>query len=54
MEILEILLVQKKKDFYELWQLYKQLKTMVMNEIWPAIYNEGYIHKIQPGPTHKI
>ena len=28
--------------------------TMEMNETWPDIYNEGYIHKFQPGPTHRI
>ena len=24
------------------------------NEVWPDIYNEGYIHQCQPGPTDKI
>ena len=33
-----------KCDFYELWQLHKQLKTMEMNEAWPDTYDEGYIY----------
>ena len=34
----------KKSDFYELWQQHKQLKTMDMNEAWPDIFYERYIH----------
>ena len=50
-----ILLVQtRKKDFYELLQQHKQLKTMEMCEAWPDIYNEWYIHQFQPEHTHKI
>ena len=37
----------------ELWQQDKQLQTMKMNEAWPDLYNEGYIHKFQAGSTHK-
>ena len=45
---------KKKKDFYELWQQHKQLKTMEMSEARPDAYDEGYIHQLQPEPTHKI
>ena len=45
---------KQKSDFYELWQLHKQLKTMEMSEAWPDTFNEGYIHQSQPEPTHKI
>ena len=45
---------KQKSDFYELWQQHKQLKTMEMNEAWPDIFYEGYIHQFQPKPTHKI
>ena len=44
----------KGSDFYELWQQHKQLKTMKTNETWLDIYNERYIHQLQPGPTQKI
>ena len=44
----------EESDFYELWQQHKQLKTMEMNEAWPDIFYEGYIHQFQPEPTHKI
>ena len=40
----------KKSDFDELWQHCKQLKTM--DEAWPNIYNERYIHQCQPERTH--
>ena len=43
-----------ESDFYELWQQHKQVKTMEMNQAWPDIYVEGYIHQFQPGPTHKF
>ena len=52
-----ILLVQmkkKKKDFYDLGQQHKLLKTMEMSAVWPVSYDEGYIHQFQPEPTHKI
>ena len=26
---------KKKKDFFELWQQHKLLKTMEMSEVWP-------------------
>ena len=42
-----------KKDFYELRQQHKQLKTIEMSEAWPDIFYEGYIHQLQPEPTHK-
>ena len=45
---------KQKSDFYELWQQHKQLKTMEMNEAWPDIFYEGYIHQFQPEPTYKI
>ena len=38
----------KKKDFYELWQQCKQLKTMEMSEAWHDSFDEGYIHQFQP------
>ena len=44
----------ERSDFYELWQQHKQLKTIEMNEAWPDIFYEGYIHQFQPEPTHKI
>ena len=43
-----------KSDFYKLWQQHKLLKTMVMSEVWPDTYNEGYAHQFQPEPIHKI
>ena len=50
-----ILLVKRKKsDFYELWQLHKQLKTLEMGEFWPDTYDEGYIHQFQLEPIHSI
>ena len=51
-----ILLVQmkKKKDFYDLWQQHKLLKTMEMSVVRPATYDEWYIHQFQHEPTHKI
>ena len=30
---------------------HKQLKTMVMTEVWPDIFHDGYIHQFQPEPT---
>ena len=44
----------KKNDFYGLWQLHKQLKTMEMSEAWPDTYDEGYIHHFQSELAHKI
>ena len=44
----------KRKDFHELWEQHKQLKTMEMNEALPAIYDEGRINQFQPEPTEKI
>ena len=35
-------------------QLYKQMKTMEVNAVWPAIYDEGYIHQFQHGSTPVI
>ena len=29
----------EKKDFYELWQQHKQLKTKEMCEVWPDTYD---------------
>ena len=52
-----ILLIQinkQKRDLYELWQQYRQLKTIEMREAWPGTYGEGYIHQFQPEFTHKI
>ena len=51
-----ILLVQmkKKKDFYDLWQQHKLLKTMEMSVVRPVTYDEWYIHQFQLEPTHKI
>ena len=51
-----ILLVQmkKKKDFYDLWQQHKLLKTMEMSVVRPVTYDEWYIHQFQREPTHKI
>lgn len=34
----------KKSDFCELWQRHEQLKSMEMNEVWPDIYDEGYVN----------
>ena len=39
----------ERSDFLKLWQQHKQLKTIKMNEARPDIYEEGYIHKFQPG-----
>ena len=30
------------------------MKTMEMSEVWPDIYDEEYIHQLQPKPIHKI
>ena len=30
------------------------MKTMEMNEAWPDIYDEGYIHQFQAEPTTKF
>ena len=50
-----ILLLQMKKVIInELLQQYKQLKTMEMSEAWPDTLHVGYIHQLQPEPTHKI
>ena len=38
----------KTSDLYDLWQQYKQMRTIEMSEIWPDIYDEGYIHQFQP------
>ena len=32
----------KIKDFYELWQQHKCLKTNQTNEAWPDTYDERY------------
>ena len=45
---------KKKSDFFELWQLHKQLKTMEMSQAWPNTFDKGYIHWLQPERTHKI
>ena len=53
-------LKKKKKDFYELWQQHKQLKTMEMSEAWPDTYDEGYIiptwtdSQISPGAAEAL
>ena len=41
---------KKKRDFYELWQQHKLLKTKEMSEVWPDTYDEQYIHQFQPEP----
>ena len=46
------LYIQIYSDFYELWQQYKQQKTIEMSEAWPDTYNEGY--QFQLKPNHKI
>ena len=46
--------MKKNKDFYELSQQHKLLKTMEMNKVWPDTYDKGYIHQFQPESTHKI
>ena len=38
----------KTSDLYDLWQQYKQMRTIEMSEIWPDIYDKGYIHQFQP------
>ena len=43
---------KKKKDFYELWQQHKLLKTMEMSEVWLDTYDEGYISI--PTWTHSL
>ena len=43
----------QKSDFYELCQQRKQLKTIEMSEASAGTY-EGYMHQLQPEPTHKI
>ena len=43
----------KSSDFYELWKQNKQLKTMQMNEAQSNVYDEGYIHQVQPGSINK-
>ena len=45
---------KKKKDFYDLWQQHKLLKTMEMSVVRPVTYDEWYIHQFQREPTHKI
>ena len=35
---------RKKKDFYELWQQYKLMKTMEISEVLPDTYDKKYIH----------
>ena len=45
---------KEKSDFYEIWQQHKQLKIMEINETWPDIFYDGYIHQIQSEPTKKI
>ena len=45
---------KQKSDFYELWQQHKQLKTMEMSEAWRDTFDERYIHRFLPEPTHKI
>ena len=47
-------LVQTKKVISLNYEKHKQLKTMEMNETWPDIFYEGYIHQFQPGSTHRI
>ena len=36
-----LLVKTKKKDFYELWQQQKQLKTMEISEAKPDTFHEG-------------
>ena len=44
----------KKRDFYELWQQHKQLKTLEMKDAWYDTYDEGYIHQFQTELIHRI
>ena len=43
-----------RSDFYNQWQLHKQLKNMEKNEIWLDIYIKGYTHKFQPGTQNSV
>lgn len=43
----------KGSDFDELWHQDKKLETMEINKTLPDILDKGYIHQLQPGPTHK-
>ena len=45
---------KQKSDFYELWLQHKQLKTMEISQASPGIFYDGYMHQVQPEPTHKI
>ena len=45
-----ILLVQTK----EVISMNYVSSTMLMSEVWPDTYDEGYIHQFQPEPIHKI
>ena len=48
----ELYIQEIYSDFYELWQKYKQQKTIEMSEAWPDTYDEGY--QFQLKPNHKI
>ena len=51
----DLWLVQtEKNDSYELWQQYKQLKTMKMSEAWPDTYDKEHIIQFQPEPVHSL
>ena len=43
-----------KKWFLDLWLQQEQLKIMEMNEAWPNISDEEYIHQFRSRPTYKI
>ena len=44
----------KTHDYCRLWLKQKYIGTMVMNETFPDIYDEGYMQQFQPGPSHNI
>ena len=44
----------EKCDLCKLWLQSMQLKIMEMSKAWLDIYNEGHIHQLQPGLTHKM
>ena len=39
---------KQKSNFYELRHQHKQLTTIEISEVWPAINDEVYIHQFQP------
>ena len=46
----------KKVNYDELWTMAaaQVAETMEMNEAWPDILYEGYLHQFQSEATHKI